>query len=346
MFKINGFWLKQRTNEDAPKIFVASVKVKELFKYSTVDLITEDMSGIQRVLIPARARKITKFFDDTKNEKNIVPNSITISIEKEPSSESTETELIFESDEKDEFIKIIDGQHRIAGMNKSNEDLTILITAFINPSPEEKAFQFIVINNKSHKVPTLHVKSLISNFNTIEEDLQTRLNNVGISFSHIKDVDLVDKEDESPLRGFVQWTGNDNGIIPLTSLETSFKYIQDRIVEAKDDDSLKRGILYQIWNGVQEVYPTLWKTDLKINHLFDKSVFIILTTMLIDDAFSYCDKKREFTGENVTIFDDNIFSDSAKVFLRNFPDSFWTTEWSKKGLDTSAGKNLIYKGIQ
>ena len=346
MFKIEGFWLKQRVNSSAPKVFVGHVNVKELFKYSTVDVITRDRTGIQRLLIPGRVKKIVKFFEDIDNESNIIPNSITISIEKPIDAGSTENELCFTCTDDEKFIKIIDGQHRIEGMNACAENMEILLTAFIEPSAEEKAFQFVVINNKSHKVPTLHVKSLIANFSVIEDILQKRLNNVGISFSHVKDVDLVDNEDDSPLRGFVLWPNNPEGLINITSIEVCFKYIQDRIPECRDDDALKRDIFYQIWNGIKLTYPTLWDKELPVNHLFDKSVFIVLTIQLIDSTFAYCDNKREFTGDDITIFDNDIFVNSTKAYLKDFPIAFWTIEWSKKGLDTSAGRNLITRGLQ
>ena len=83
-----------------------------------------------------------------------------------------------------------------------------------------------------------------------------------------------------------------------------------------------------------------------MNHLFDKSVFIVLTIQLIDSTFAYCDNKREFTGDDITIFDNDIFVNSTKAYLKDFPIAFWTIEWSKKGLDTSAGRNLITRGLQ
>lgn len=348
MLTINGFWFKQRNNSTAPKVFVGELNAKELLQYSEVDVVRRGSDGIQRILVPSRVKKVKKYFDDTNNENNIIPTSITISIEKDFDTEqSNDSKLVFDVENNNKFIKIIDGQHRLEGLAKSVEDLKIVVIAFIKPSEIEKAFQFVVINNKSHKVPVVHVKSLIANYETIEEDLGLRLNRVGISFSHVKDVDMVDKESDSPLQGLIEWTNNPEGTIKINAIEQTFEYIIDRISEAEDDESLKRDILYQIWGALKYLYPTIWNIPKQeINHLFEKSVFYVLSVLLIDNIFSYVDNKSEFTGEDCTVLDENIFYESTVSYMKGFPLDFWTVEWTKKGLDTTAGRILIKKSIE
>ena len=343
MLTINGFMFKQR-EEDGLEVFVFQIKAKKLLEHSTVEPVERGTEGIQRLLIPLRVKKITNFFDKEGNENNIIPNTIVVAIDKEKMDSSTENQLNFDVEEDEKFIKIIDGQHRLEGMAKSNLDLNILVTAFIQPTSTEQAFQFLVINNKSHKIPPVHVKALVANYEDIESDLQDRLNKVGITFNQIPDIDLVDREEESPLKGKIKWANNEDGILALTAIERTLLYIVDRVPEAKEDDSIKRDILYQIWKANKELFPELWGTQ-EVNHLLEKASFIVLTIILIDYTFSYCDTKSDMEDEEITVMDENIFFEATKIYLKKFPKEFWTKEWTRTGLDTNAGRILIKNSI-
>jgi len=343
MLTIRGFKFKHREDE-GEYIFIFSISAKKLLEHSNVEIVQRDTVGIQRILYPSRVKKVTSFFDDTGNESNIIPNSIVVSIEKDP-TESNDTTLKFDCESDEKFITIIDGQHRLEGIAKSKDNLNILVSAFIKPSLTDKAFQFVVINNKSHKVPTTHVKSLLANYHEIDNNLLSeKLNRVGVSFSHIPDIDLVDTESSSPLEGLIKWQNNEDGIIPINAIENSFWYILDKVPEAKEDDAIKRDILYQIWNAVQEHFSDIWETR-DNNHLFEKAPFIVLTSILVDYAFTYCDILSDLEDDEISIMDENIFFKSTKMYLKKFPKEFWTKEWTKKGLDTNAGRVLIKNSI-
>lgn len=344
MLEIKDFIRFKQKDDSDEFIFVFSINAKKLLEHSNVEIVQRNSSGIQRVLVPSRVKKVTSFFDEEGNETNIIPNSIVISIEKEPSSQ-TESELKFNCSDNEKFIDIIDGQHRLEGIAKSKHNLNILVSAFIKPTSTEKAFQFVVINNKSHKVPTTHVKSLLANYNGIDDALLgKKLNKAGISFSHIPDIDLVDTSLDSPLRDLIKWQNNQDGIIPINALENSFWYIVDKVPEAKEDDSIKRDILYQIWKAVKEHFSDIWMKR-EVNHLFEKAPFIVLTSVLVDYAFTYCDILSDLEGTEINIMDEDVFYNSTKMYLKNFPNSFWTVEWTKKGLDTNAGRILIKNSI-
>lgn len=346
MFQIEGFWLNQRSQDDAPKVFVFSLNAKELLKYAKTENVERGTTGVQRILIETRVKNVTKFF--SKNSKNIIPTSIFVSIEKEPQMSQISGnyyQITIPCNENEKFVTIIDGQHRLQGMANVDEDIQVLVSAMIQPSEVEEAFQFIVINNKSHKVPSDHVKSIISNYDQIQPELRTRLTQVGVSVNkQIPNIDLIDTEDESPLIGLINWTNNPGGIIALSAIEQTLAYIDERVQEAREDPSIKRDVLYQIWKGVSDIYSDIWdKRD--INHLFEKSSFVVLTSLLVENAFSYCDIMNEM-GNDVSITDDGTFYDATIMYLKKFPSSFWTSDWTKKGLDTAAGRIIIKNSIQ
>lgn len=348
MFKIKGFWLNQRENDDAIKIFIFTMKAKELLKVCKTEVVSRGTTGVQRILIDSRADNVKKFFE--KNPKNIIPTSIFVSINKQPELAKGKTltyqekEIAFKYAKDEKFITIIDGQHRLEGMGKYDQDINILVSAMIMPNEIEKAFQFIIINNKSHKVPVDHVKSIVSNYDSIEEGLSKRLKEVGVSVNkQIPNIDLIDTEDDSPLKGLINWPNNPSGIIPITAVEQVLFYIDERIPDAKEDSFVKRDILYQIWKALSEIYVDIWNQK-ENNHLFEKSPFIVLTSILIENAFAYCDTMNDI-GHDITLMDRDTFYNATKMYLKKFPQEFWTKEWNKKGLDTAAGRIIIKNSI-
>lgn len=347
MFPIKGFWLNQRANDDAPKLFVFSVKAKELLKHAKTEVVAHGTTGVQRILIETRVKNVTKFFN--KNRKNIIPTSIFVSIEKDDLGIEEGADGYISIDipciDDEKFITIIDGQHRLKGMADVDEDMYVLVSAMLNPDEVEEAFQFIIINNKSHKVPPDHVKSIISNYESIELALKSRLTAVGVSVNkQLPNIDLINTEEESPLNGLINWTNHEEGIIKLTAIEQSLSYIEERVQEAREDQSIKRDILYQIWNAIKEVYEVIW-TGQEVNHLFEKSAFFVLTSLLVENTFTYCDIMNEM-GNEISITDDDTFYDATKMYLKKFPSDFWILSWTKKGLDTAAGRILIKNSIQ
>ena len=82
MLTINGFWLNQRENDEAPKIFIFTLKAKELLKYCKTETVERGTTGVQRLLIESRVNNVNKFF--SRNPKNIIPTSIFVSINKTP----------------------------------------------------------------------------------------------------------------------------------------------------------------------------------------------------------------------------------------------------------------------
>jgi len=346
MFEISGFWLRQR-GEEQRDVFISSIPVKHLSRHSRVEVVERGTTGVQRLLMPARVNKVKNFFNVSTD--NIIPTALCISINKQPVESEDASgcqKLSFECVDDEKFITIVDGQHRLEGMSKCQQDLRVLVAAFVKPSDEELAFQFLVINNKSHKVPNVHVKSIIANYETIESDLGSRLNMVGISHSQIPDVDLIDIEDESPLKGLVKWTNNPNGVIPVAAIENSLKYIVERVCGIEEDNSLKRDILYQIWKAIKDLYSTrLDFSGESLNHLLEKAPFIVVTSMMVDYSFNYCDTMASL-DQDISVYDEDTFYNSTKIFFKSFPEKFWSLEWTKKGLDTSAGRILIKHSIQ
>ena len=152
---------------------------------------------MQRALVESRWKQIAKFFDASPN--NVIPTSVTIAFDEGlPKVESVAqldqgavgyhiedlgdglVRLTF-PDAVVEHSFVIDGQHRLHGMSKTDGPVLIPVCLFLSLPKLERAFQFVTINNKSHKVPTDNLGALIANFEQIQAGLRDRLTSASIT---------------------------------------------------------------------------------------------------------------------------------------------------------------------
>src|SRR5205823_2049135 len=101
---------------------------------------------------------------------------------------------------------IVDGQHRIYGIKEFDAKAEVALVALLDADHVEKAFHFLVINNKSSKVPATHTKALLARMSNTE--LIDRLKAARMSFEAegIKDIDIVNTDPDSPFRQTIAWT--------------------------------------------------------------------------------------------------------------------------------------------
>ncbi len=140
------------------KMYVAIINSDVLEFLSMVDVRrlkdereVEEYTGIQRKLSPNREREIGKYV-------NLIdatfPNSIILSM----SSENVSFNPIDKSLTilyKDDVAKVLDGQHRIAGLNyfnKKGELFQCIVTIYIDMELEDQAIVFSTINTEQKPV--------------------------------------------------------------------------------------------------------------------------------------------------------------------------------------------------
>jgi len=110
----------------------------------------ENYIGIQRQLDPKREKEIGKYV-------NLVdatfPNSIILSISSDNAQYNDKTnsmKILF----KDNIAKVLDGQHRIAGLrhyHKQGDTFQIVVTIYIDMELEDQAIVFATIKKKKKK---------------------------------------------------------------------------------------------------------------------------------------------------------------------------------------------------
>lgn len=350
--------LNQRLAPETANFVVFVALAKDVDSWTGIRRVGEDTRGTQRLLKTTRVNAIKRFL--AANPINTIPVSVILAFNPEIIEFADLTpqltdalsgvdfmngingkgkwgKISFEFDPEglieDRPALIVDGQHRIKGMAKVEEDLPIVIAAFINAQPQEQAFQFVVINNKAQKVPTDNVKAIIRNIN--EDDLQMRLLKAGVSYGkYPATLGDIDDSEDSPFYKLLDWPLNqtNNKIVQLTTIETCLKYIKAILpILSEDDDSLK-GLFIAIWKGVKGFYPSIWLTNEKF---MSKVNIIALNEFIIDKL------ENAWLNDDFNIYEPSEVEGITNRFIEDIPVEFWTTEWTSPLQDNAVIRSRI-----
>ncbi|TLD70493.1 DGQHR domain-containing protein [Phragmitibacter flavus] len=148
--KIQIFTVKQPIGE----FYVGVMRAPDLKSIAFADVrsknqIEQDASpGIQRDLNVKRREEIKRY---VRSPDASFPNSFILSVKQEDVVNLTESELVIRRHPN--AASIIDGQHRLAGLeNDDAENFDLIVSVFIDLPPEDQAMLFATINLKQTKV--------------------------------------------------------------------------------------------------------------------------------------------------------------------------------------------------
>lgn len=153
---IGTFYIGKLPAEIVVKI--AHVKKR---KYDTEKSTT--FGGVQRPESETRITEISKYCSDPDAT---FPTPIIISVDESSKYSLNENVLQFETDEF--YGEVIDGQHRIKGLKKSDylDKFELPIVFMFNLIEEEKAYIFSTINSKQTRVPMSLIYDLFDVYET------------------------------------------------------------------------------------------------------------------------------------------------------------------------------------
>ncbi|MET3909982.1 DGQHR domain-containing protein [Bradyrhizobium sp. S3.3.6] len=365
MNKYEGFLVEQQPGTGTPfLVFVAGAK--DIVRWAHADSIKLDRGNVQRELIAARWRQIKKFFKAHKN--NVIPTSVTIAfdesvtkvkntaalkkgvvgyvLEQDPGTGTTR--VIF-PDEVQPATFIIDGQHRLKGMSELDFDPMVPVCLFLSMTKLERAFQFVTINNKAHKLATDNLKALYANFDLLKGDLRDRLTHASITGSIFATaVDVLNEDQDSPFHKMVDWVNNrfedGNPLVPPAALENSLKAVNRAFPETKSDESDALAVLYAIWKAIFAEYSITHENAGDFPNLILKATIQSLSEMVVDRIKS--DFDPAFSQSAVMDDGGAEAGKKAAALISGIPAEFWTEEWTLKSLDTSGGRDIIKKDIR
>jgi DGQHR domain len=266
-----------------------------------VDRDIEVLSGIQRPLSPRRVEELQRY---VRTVDATFPTSIILAVSSELATFNGERRVMT-IQRREDAAKIIDGQHRIAGLKEIGRGLFALnVVVFVEMEPEDQAMVFATINLTQTKVN----KSLAYDLYDFAKarSPQKTCHNIAR---------LLNREADSPLHGMIKILGVASGrptetITQATFVERLMPYVSADPLS--DKDTLKRGrrlkevvgneresrvfrnmfirgddasIAKSVWNyfaGVADRWPTAWKEVRRGNILNRASGFAALMRLLGD----------------------------------------------------------------
>lgn len=365
MRSYRGFLVRQRAAASI-EFVVLVANAAEIVHWSQADDIRIDRGNVQRQLVESRWRQVKKFFSASLS--NIIPTSVTIAFDEDlervvsrdqltedvaayymsaPAADNI-VEIVF-PDAVQSSSFIIDGQHRLKGMAEVGEPIFVPVCLFPSLSRLERAFQFVTINNKSHKVPTSNLKALITNFDGIEEGLRTRLSQASITAPKFAThVDVMNEDPESPFFKMIDWVNNRHAdgkrVIAPAAVENSLKAITDGFPETKTDPADAITVMSAIWRRIFGSYGIHLGNVEEFPNLTKKPVIQRVTELVVEHLRRELDPA--FSTGNIMAGDANQAGDAAAKLIALIPAEFWQDDWALKSLDTSAGRDIISSSIR
>jgi DGQHR domain-containing protein len=329
----------QRASTDAPNFCLFHAPAREILEWSDVHRLEDSPNGAQRGLNNSKVRSVSRFLDD---EINSIPTAIIISISGDSCSlrkqgEGTTFELTIKKIGKTLPGVVIDGQHRLIGVNEHDGNMHLNVVVLVTDNDDETAFQFLVINNKAAKVPTDHIKALLAERD--DEDLTARLNRARLTVSKRSGfVHFANFDPESPFLDQVDWTINRKGekIVKPTAIETAIKELQDRRIPDFDDDDALIEYFFTIWRSIKATWNDLWNAESK---LLEKTGIVCMTQYITNSIVNSYD-----LGE-ISVTDLTDVDTRVRQLLKMQEKSFWALTWGSKSLDTSEGRKIVVESL-
>ena len=112
---------------------------------------SENADGQQRDLGRSRLKEISQYCEDPDAT---FPTAVILSVEESSTTKLTLSDGNLKIEFEDYFGVVIDGQHRLCGIWNSNcsDAFELPVVFMLNPTMEEKAYVFSIINSKQAKV--------------------------------------------------------------------------------------------------------------------------------------------------------------------------------------------------
>lgn len=250
---------------------------------------------------------------------------------------------------------LVDGQHRVYGAAEANEKIELAICAIPDAGWLEQVFQFVVINQKAKPIKPAFLNAIIATSLTDDEieRLYDRLHASGIDVEKAQLMMRVNTDAESPFRsmidfevegapGFLKFPGMNKLVRDFKSTPRSFPVLVPDADQWRETDDYWLPHFYALWEGVREYFegqdPRLWKQPSESN---PNNLLKIVTLQEIQNIMlSVWADTRTFKFR-----DPNDTKEVARAFWDEFPPTFFTDEWRKKGLQTSVGRRLLQDAI-
>lgn len=246
---------------------------------------------------------------------------------------------------------IVDGQHRVFGAATADPDLRFAVCALPGSSWAESVYQFVVINQKAKPIKPAFLSSIIAtSLNPTEiGEVYDRLKASNVDVERAEIMERVNKERGSPFfemidfevegsKGFLQFPGMARLVRDFLNIPRTRPVL---LPNGEWDDAIEGGPLpqfFEFWWGIRDYFEgadaRLWRQPSpdNPNHLLMIVTLQEIQGMTLD---SWADSRVFKLGRLEDV------RRQAAAFWSDFPPTFFTDEWRQKGLQTSAGRQIL-----
>lgn len=343
LFEYDAFIFHQRADDTGPTLAMFLAPAGEISQWADVDRLgPENRLAPQREPKKSRINSIRRFFAD--DPSNTIPTAIVIGLRGvQVEGDGATRKLRFETAEGQPHPGlIIDGQHRMRGLEAVHPNTMVPIVGIIEASDLEMAFQFLVINNKSAKVPPDHLRALALNYPA--DQLEARLKSARLALNpNLGSVGVLDEDPDSPFRGMVAWPNNppERRIIVPAAIEAMASEAKSLgFGELEDLDSLN-AFLIAMWTVIKEEWAFLFVANSK---LLSKIGLTCMTQFVCATIKTWARNPR--LRDQVDPGDPDKVRAVTKDVLATLDPQFFEGEWTSTSYDTRAGRDLVMADLE
>jgi DGQHR domain-containing protein len=337
-YEYDAIVFHQRQDGQGPLLAMFTAPAGEVASWADVDRLgPTNPQGPQREPKKSRIASIRRFFE--LDPDNTIPTAIVVGLRGVTfEGEGNVRKIRFQTHEGQSHPGlIIDGQHRMRGLQAVGPQTTVPIVAVVEASDLEMAFQFLVINNKSAKVPPDHIRALALNYE--DERLEDRLKSARLALNaNLASVGVLDEDPDSPFRGIIAWPNNPENqrIVAPAAIEAMASEAKSLgFGELEDLDSLN-AFLIAMWSVIREEWPDLWITNSK---LLSKVGLTCVTKFVADTFKSWARNPR--LRNLVDPGDPEKVQEVTRDVLATLDPQFFEAQWASTSYDTRAGRDLV-----
>lgn len=327
---IGEFYVGIMNHEDLIKITYADIRRLDSGKEERE---VEIYSGIQRELSKSRVNELSRY---VKMVDATFPTSVIIHLNESDILEYDEKNEIMRIPFKDNIAKVLDGQHRIAGLeefDKGGETFQMNVTIFIGMELEDQAIVFATINktqtkvNKSlvadlydfatHRSPHKTAHNVVRALNLKDgSPFKDKINILGIANDKEKETITQATFSEALMRLYSKDFMNDRDLYKrgrkpeqFSGNELRNRPLRNLFVEEKDAEIAK--IIWAYFKAVQTKWPDAWNIVEK-EKILNKSTGFIALMNLFKDVYVHINRIGEVvsTEEFLIYFQKSTLRDA------------------------------------
>lgn len=249
---------------------------------------------------------------------------------------------------------IVDGQHRIFGAALADEGILLSVCAVPNASWAESVYQFVVINQKAKPIKPAFLSSIIAT-SLNNDEIKSVYSRLEISKVRVESAGIMERvntDDASPFKGmidfqvdgapgFLQYPGMSNLVRDFKNIPRSYPILlADATWATAEGEWIDH--FFAFWRGTRAYFEgkdaRLWResTDANPSNLLKIVSLQEIQGLVLSNWADARDKqmsKPELTQQ------------WALNYWTDFPPTFFSDDWKKKGLQTTVGRRILRDAI-